>query len=160
LLEDVEDYGKNEWKEDSYCLGTQYWAHHPHVAGYKADFGILLDMVGAANAQFPLEGYSTEYASDIQQKVWSAANNAGYSSYFNYNRGGYITDDHVSVNKIINIPTIDIINLPGNPQSHEFAPHWHTHQDNMSIIDKNTLKAVGQTVLETIYETAQPAPAS
>ncbi|MCW3123023.1 MAG: hypothetical protein JWQ38_2515, partial [Flavipsychrobacter sp.] len=41
---------------------------------------------------------------------------------------------------------------PQNP----FAPHWHTHADVMSIIDKGTLKAVGQTLLQAIYETAQP----
>jgi len=155
LFTDVEDYGKNEWGEDSYCLGTQYWAHHPHVPGYKANFGILLDMVGAANAQFPLEGSSTRFAANVQQQVWQAASDAGYSSYFNYNRGASITDDHIAVNTIINIPTIDIINLSGG-MSHVFAPHWHTHMDDMPIIDKNTLKAVGQTLLQVIYETATP----
>lgn len=155
FFNDVEDYGV-DGNENSYCLGTQYWAHHPHVPGYKADFGILLDMVGASNAQFPLEGFSTQYASNIQQQVWAAANNAGYSSYFTYNRAGYITDDHVSINKITGIPTIDIINLSGGV-SHSFAPHWHTHMDDMSIIDRNTLKAVGQTLLQVIYETATPS---
>lgn len=31
------------------------------------------------------------------------------------------------------------------------SPTWHTIHDNMDHIDKNTLKAVGQTVLEVIY---------
>src|SRR5260370_357580 len=52
LFTDVEDYGQTRWGEDSYCLGTQYWARHPHVPGYRADYGILLDMVGAHGAQF------------------------------------------------------------------------------------------------------------
>jgi len=30
--------------------------------------------------------------------------------------------------------------------------HWHTMNDNMDIIDRETLKAVGQTVLEVIYK--------
>ena len=155
LLTDVEDYGKTEWGENSYCLGTQYWAHHPHVAGYKAQFGILLDMVGAHNAQFPLEGTSAYYAGDVQQKVWQAAGHAGYSSFFVYSEGDQITDDHVPVNRIAGIKTIDIINLTQDPQR-PFAPHWHTHADNMDVIDRSTLKAVGQTLLRTIYETAQP----
>ncbi len=153
LFTDVEDYGQTKWGEDSYCLGTQYWARHPHVPGYTAEFGILLDMVGARGAQFPMEGISAQVAGDVQQKVWKAANDAGYSSYFPYTTGGDITDDHVPVNRIAGIKTIDIINLgqdPGNP----FAAHWHTHADVMDIIDKRTLRAVGQTLLQAIYEQA------
>lgn len=156
LFTDVEDYGKTEWGDASYCLGTQYWAHNPHVPGYKASFGILLDMVGARNAQFPMEGISAQVASGVQQNVWQAAGRAGYSSYFPYVAGPEITDDHVFVNRITGIPTIDIINLNANGE-HAFAPHWHTVQDDMNIIDKATLKAVGQTLLQVVYETAQPA---
>jgi hypothetical protein len=159
LLEDVEDYGRSQWGEDSYCLGTQYWARHPHVPGYKADFGILLDMVGARGAQFPLEGSSAQMAGDVQQKVWQAAASAGYSSLFRYEEAAEITDDHLPVNKIAGIKTIDIINLtPGSETP--FAAHWHTHADNMSIIDKNTLKAVGQTLLQVVYSQAATATAS
>lgn len=154
LFTDVEDYGKSEWGDASYALGTQYWARNPHVAGYTASFGILLDMVGARNAVFPLEGLSTKYAPAIQQKIWRAAGTAGYSSFFPFKEGGAVTDDHYFVNEIIRIPTVDIINLNGNATS-TFAPHWHTHNDNMSIIDRNTLKAVGETVLQVIYETAE-----
>ena len=154
LFTDVEDYGKSEWGEDSYCLGTQYWAHHPHVAGYKADFGILLDMVGAHNAQFPMEGLSTQFAGDVQQSIWDAAGRAGYGSFFPYTPAAAITDDHVPVNRITGIKTVDIINLTSDPQN-PFAAHWHTHMDNMGIIDKATLKAVGQTLLQVIYEQPQ-----
>jgi len=151
LFTDVEDYGKTEWGDESYALGTQYWASHPHVPGYTATFGILLDMVGARNARFPLEGFSSEYANIFQQQIWKAAGTAGYSSYFIFDKGSYITDDHVFVNRIIKIPTVDIINLNTNSEK-SFAPHWHTHQDNLEIIDKNTLKAVGATLLQVIYE--------
>ena len=137
-------------------MGTQYWARNPHVPGYKAEFGILLDMVGARNARFPLEGISTRFAGDVQQKVWQAANTAGFSSYFPFVAGNDITDDHVFINQIIKIPTIDIINLSTSSAT-SFAEHWHTHDDNMSVIDKNTLEAVGETLLQVIYETAQPA---
>ncbi len=159
LFEDVEDYGKEMWGENSYCLGTQYWAHNPHVPGYKADFGILLDMVGAHNALFKMESQSTNYARDVQADVWKAAADAGFSSYFPYTDGGAITDDHIPVNQILGIKTIDIINLGGTMEQ-PFAPHWHTHNDNMSVIDKNTLKAVGQTLLQVVYSTAARNKAS
>src|SRR5690606_7340961 len=151
VLVDVEDYGKSEWGEDSYALGTQYWARNPHVSGYRAQSGILLDMVGAANARFPMEAYSRMYAANVLNEVWAAAGRAGYSSFFVYENGGGITDDHVPVNEILKIPTIDIIHLPaGSPTG--FVPHWHTQHDNMENIDKRTLKAVGQTLLQYLFE--------
>jgi len=148
---DAEDWGAKNSRsdnEDSYALGTQYWAMKPHVEKYTANYGILLDMTGARNATFMMEGNSMQYASSIVRKIWDIANHAGYSGYFIYNETGYITDDHVYVNRIINIPSIDIINT--SPEG-RFASHWHTHRDNMDVIDRNTLKAVGQTLLEVIF---------
>lgn len=149
LLVDVEDMGKTEWTGQSYCLGTQYWAKNPHVAGYKARFGICLDMVGAQGATFPLEAFSKNYAGNYQKEIWDAGNQLGYSSFFLYQEGGAIDDDHIAVNEIAKIPCVDIINLK---PSGGFGDHWHTHQDNLSVIDKNTLKAIGQTVLQVIYQ--------
>jgi glutaminyl-peptide cyclotransferase len=150
LMTDVEDWGKAEWGDDSYALGTQYWARNPHVTGYTAEAGILLDMVGAKDARFPIEGNSQRYARHVLVKVWQAASDAGFSNYFVYEPGGAITDDHVPINEIAKIPTIDIINLPKG-SSTGFVSHWHTHHDNMDNIDRNTLKAVGQTLLQFLY---------
>lgn len=150
LFTDVEDWGKSEWGDDSYALGTQYWAHNPHINGYTANAGILLDMVGGTGARFAIEQFSQQYARSVITQVWNAAEQAGFKDHFVYDMGGAITDDHIPVNEIAKIPTIDIINLPaGSPTG--FAPYWHTHQDNMSIIDKSTLKAVGQTLLQYLY---------
>ena len=154
LLVDVEDYGRTEWGDSSYGLGTQYWATHPHVPGYKAQYGILLDMVGARGAVFPLEQTSKDYAGDVQRHIWDAAGRAGYSSFFLFKNGGGITDDHTFVNDLTGIPTVDIIHLRDDVPNSVFAPHWHTHNDNLSIIDRATLKAVGQTVLQVLFETA------
>ena len=149
LFVDVEDVGKTEYSELSYSLGTQYWAKNPHVPGYKANYGICLDMVGAKNAQFLLEGFSKQFAGDKQRNIWEIANRLGYGSYFLYQDGGAITDDHVVVNQMANIPCVDIINLQDGGS---FGPYWHTHDDNIDIIDKRTLKAVGQTVIQVLYE--------
>jgi len=149
---DAEDWGaKNSTpeNEDSYALGTQYWARHPHVENYTANYGVLLDMVGAYNAKFMMEGNSLQYAPSVVKQIWDAGNHAGFSDYFIYKDGGFITDDHLYVNRIINIPSVDIINtIPDG----SFASHWHTHRDNMDVIDKNTLRAVGQTLLQVIYQ--------
>ena len=152
---DAEDYGTpefvNEYEPDTWCLGSQFWAKNPHVPNYKAEYGILLDMVGSEGATFYKEGHSVRYASMYVEKVWAAARNLGYGKYFINANGPSIIDDHIYVIKGRGIPCIDIINLdPRN--SHGFGSHWHTMNDNMDIIDRETLKAVGQTVLEVIYK--------
>jgi glutaminyl-peptide cyclotransferase len=154
---DVEDYGPPKWDPQAkneeingYCIGTQHWADQPHVTDYRAYFGILLDMVGAKNATFPQEGVSLQYAPSIVKKVWDVAISLGYGNYFVYDKAPGITDDHTFVNSINGTPTIDIINMD-RTSPNGFAKHWHTQQDNMSIIDKSTLKAVGQTLMQVIY---------
>jgi len=152
FLWDVEDYGKG--KAETYCLGSQYWSRNPHEAGYEARYGILLDMVGGKNAVFYQEGHSLQYAGSVVNKFWKAAHKAGYSGYFPYQRVNPITDDHFFINVMAGIPTIDIIQYD-NYAEKGFFEHWHTHGDNMDAIDKNTLKAVGQSVLQLLYEEGQ-----
>lgn len=156
ILFDVEDYGppQNQIMNNSdqfWGQGAAYWANNPHKTDYFAKYGILLDMVGASNATFLMEGFSMQYAADIVNSVWATGNRIGYSSYFLYEKGGTITDDHVPINKIRNIPTIDVIHLDKNSET-GFYPFWHTTGDTFDKIDKNTLKVVGQTVLTVIYE--------
>lgn len=149
LLDDLEDYGR-ENDDDSWALGTQYWAKNPHKPGYVAQYGILLDMVGAKDATFPREGLSNEYAPYVVKKIWNKAAHLGFSNYFVFEDIHGITDDHVNIINEANIPCVDIVNWDfkrGN-----FGSYHHTHDDNMSIIDKRTLKAVGQTILEVVWE--------
>lgn len=154
---DAEDCGTPQFAKslgddtNTWCLGSQYWARTPHVSGYNARFGILLDMVGGKNATFLKEGVSVRYASSVVNKVWNTAERLGYGAYFVNRDGAYVTDDHLPVNEIARIPCIDIINCEfDNPMS-SFGSFWHTTGDDMSVIDKQTLKAVGQTVMQVIY---------
>ena len=155
VLFDLEDYGppqdESTGEDKWWGLGSQYWAQNPHINGYSARYGILLDMVGAKDATFLLEGLSTQYAADIQKKVWDAGNRIGYSSYFLYEKGSFITDDHFFIMKYMNIPVVDLIHLDRNSES-GFYYTWHTTNDNLASIDAATLKAVGQTLLTVVYE--------
>ena len=155
ILFDAEDYGQPENSnfpimQDSWCLGSQHWSKTPHQANYNARFGILLDMVGAKNASFYMEGNSSYFASSILQKVWKKGHEIGFGKYFEYKNGPEIMDDHVYVNILAHIPTIDIIEYDPSSESH-FNKHWHTHKDDMNNIDRETLNAVGQTLLEVVY---------
>lgn len=154
---DAEDQGlsgEEAGTQETWCLGSQYWGQNPHVAGYTASYGILLDMVGAKNAQFGKELLSKQNAGNILNKVWKLAGNMGYGNFFQEFNAGGITDDHFYVMKYRKFPMINIINRPVEETEHGFGAYHHTHQDNIDVIDKNTLKAVGKVVTATIYNTS------
>lgn len=154
---DAEDWGVPEWAEfdgdsgNTWALGAQHWAANPHRAGYKARFGILLDMVGGQGARFYQEGVSLYYASSVVRKVWDAAETVGFGSYFPRQEGWTITDDHLPVNQTAKVPCIDIIPYYPDCEQSSFGPTWHTVNDDMEHLDKNTLQAVGQTLIQVLY---------
>lgn len=154
ILFDLEDYGApayaNVMTNDDWALGSQYWSKNPHIYGYRAYFGILLDMVGAPNPKFPKEYYSQQFAPSLSNDVWRMARELGYSDYFTNELGHPINDDHIYVNVIAKIPMIDIIHLENNEES-SFYPYWHTVKDNIEQIDPKTLGMVGDVVMNVVY---------
>ena len=151
---DIEDQGQPNGEDyqvvHSWCLGSQYWANNPHIEDYFADFGILLDMVAGENAKFTKEGVSRQFASRIVDEIWSIAGSIGFANFFVNEKTPPIIDDHLYINNLIHIPTINIVEYDANTHN-RFNAHHHKHSDNMDIIDHSTLKAVGQTVLEVLY---------
>lgn len=154
---DAEDLGVPEWDEDfngdssdTWCLGSAYWAEQAANAGYKARYGVLLDMVGGRGSTFSREMVSRHYADPIVEQFWTIGRQLGYTQFFPLRDGGYLTDDHVNVNRIARIPCIDIVPyFQDGPSS--FGPTWHTVQDTPDNIDTNVLKAVGQTLTQMLY---------
>ncbi len=132
-----------------WCLGSQYWSKHKHKPNYTAYYGILLDMVGAKGSHFFKEGASMQYAPRIVEKVWNAASNLGHSSLFVNQTEAAITDDHVYINENAKIPTIDIVHF--DPVVGYFGDYHHTQADNLSVINKDVLGAVGTVLLNVIY---------
>lgn len=156
VLFDGEDYGQPHFHEgegsaESWCLGSQHWSKNFHKPGYRAYYGILLDMAGAKGATFYKEGVSRNYAPLIVNQVWGAGQKLGYASYFINKESAPITDDHTFINGIAGIPTIDIIHHDPQSNNFYFGNYWHTQEDNMEVISKETLKAVGQTLLYVVY---------
>jgi glutaminyl-peptide cyclotransferase len=155
---DAEDGGKpdsfsgnalNEY--GGYLMGSEYWSKNPHIENYSAFYGILFDMVGAKGATFLKEDASMQIAPSVVNKIWGIAATKGFDTFFINKKGAGITDDHLPV--IINrkIPMIDIIDqkISGNQT---FFDHWHTHKDAIESIDVNTLEAVGETIIQALYQ--------
>lgn len=157
---DLEDYGPHQDVAEQYyddrvnfwALGSQHWSKTPHVYGYKAYYGILLDMVGGSKPNFQKEYYSQGFAGWVSNKVWRKAYDLGYRPEFSNELGTMISDDHLPMNQIAGIPTIDIIDLQPNSSNGCFPEVWHTVNDNLEHIDKTTLGIVGDVLLHVIYE--------
>ena len=153
---DAEDMGTPEWAEplendqDTWCLGSKVWAENAASTGYKPHYGILLDMVGGRGATFAREEVSVYFANHLVKKVWNLAASLGYAQFFPHKDGGSLIDDHINVNTIARIPCIDIVPYFSDGPS-SFGPTWHTVNDTPENIDKNVLEAVGQTVLQLLY---------
>ena len=160
VLFDLEDYGPPQDQAEQYyddrrnfwALGSQYWAAKPHIRGYRANYGILLDMVGGNNPHFMKEYISQYHANWVVNKVWGIAQNLGYDQYFVNEPGEPISDDHLPLNEIAKIPTIDIIDLQPESSNQSFPETWHTLDDNIENIDKYTLEMVGNVLNYSVYQ--------
>ncbi len=155
FLTDAEDYGApKDWTgnqdEKWWALGTQMWCKQAAKEGYRAQYGILLDMVGSANATFYREYYSDLYASSFVNEIWQAAERLGYGNLFINQQGGGVTDDHVFINRMLNVPCVDIIDTRTDTDG-SFCPEWHTTYDTIDNISKETLGKVGRVLVSLLW---------
>jgi glutaminyl-peptide cyclotransferase len=143
ILFDGEDFGK-EGDLDEYFLGSKVFAENS--VNYKPRFGILLDMIGDAQLNIPIEGFSQDFLPHVVNKVWSMAESLGEYS-FERKPGAYINDDHkVLMEK--GIPCIDIIDFSYPDESHRY---WHTIEDTPDKCSPESLGTVGRVLLNVIY---------
>lgn len=160
---DGEDYGETqEWEDKQppseddnqagkwWCLGSQYWSANKHKPNYTAYYGILLDMVGGKDAKFAKDGTSMHFAPSVVENVWTIGQKLGYSRFMN-SHNEPIIDDHLYVNQIAKINMIDIIEYDQSDGNY-FSKTWHKHSDNLDNIDPQTLKEVGQTLVQVLYQ--------
>ena len=150
LFVDAEDWG-TEGDDESWAMGARYFVENPIKPDYSPSRVIVADMVGGKGAKFPVEYFSQQSAPDLVSEIWGAAASAGHGNLFQRQLGGAVTDDHVEFIEM-GIPAVDIIEY--HPRS-GFNPHWHTTSDNLDNIDRNTLGAVGETIMTYINQNKQ-----
>lgn len=96
---------------------------------------VLLDMVGSKNLHIQEELYSTEL---MRRICWSAAIATGNEQHF-YRRAEAAADDHKPFLDV-GIPSIDLIDLNGNPT-------WHTKDDTIENMSPESIQKVANVVL-------------
>lgn len=144
LFVDAEDWG-TDGDEESWALGTKYFVENLPIEGYAPQYAILLDMVGGEGATFCREYFSERSNPRVAEEIWQTAQRLGYGKMFLNRMGSAILDDHVQLIKA-GIPAIDIIEYHPEDES-GFNPRWHTTSDNLEGISKETLSAVGNTLV-------------
>lgn len=157
ILFDGEDYGK-EGDINNYLLGAKYFAAQRPV-DYQPHFGILLDLVGDKDAEFRMEGASMKYAGDVVEIVWNIASSLNAHA-FRKVESSEIYDDHIALNmaglKTINIIDADLI---GADTPDPRRNYWHTQDDTIKNISRETLKQVGGVLTHLIYSLKFNKPA-
>ena len=146
LLTDGEDYATEVGDYDHMYLGANYFARNK-PEGYAPLYGILVDMVGDQNPRFEMEGNSLHYAREVVDRVWRVAEEIGYDNIFVRRTGMSITDDHVPLNAVGKIRTIDIIDMDYGPEN----AYWHTQADVLANTSPRGLGAVGTVLATLIY---------
>ena len=141
---DGEDLGV-PGENSTYCQGSRFFAKNLPIP--RPDEAINLDMVGDKQLVLPIERYSLEYHPKLVRHLWDRAKDMGLDAFIG--RVDYaIYDDHVRLNEIAGIPSIDIIDFK-YPNS--YANFWHTLNDIPENCSEESLGQVGALMVDYIY---------
>ena len=138
VLFDGEDMGHSKEAEE-FALGSKYWASHQTPVSVEE--AILLDMVGDADLEIPVERYSEANAPDLQRRLWNLAERLDLPA-FQDRLGAVVQDDHVRLQRV-GIPAVDLIDF-------EYQ-YWHTLEDTPDKCSSESLEQVGRLLVEYIY---------
>ena len=141
---DGEDLGV-PGENSTYCQGSRFFAKNLPIP--RPDEAINLDMVGDKQLVLPIERYSLEYHPKLVRHLWDRAKDMGLDAFIG--RVDYaIYDDHIPLNEIAGIPSIDIIDFK-YPNS--YANFWHTLNDIPENCSEESLGQVGALMVDYIY---------
>lgn len=130
VMFDGEDLGPDL---EEMFLGAIHWS--AHLPEKKPNYGILLDMIGDADLEIPVEPNSAQKARPLVAAFYNHAAKIGLDKTFPKTMQGEILDDHLSMNDA-GVPTMDLIDFT-------YAP-WHTLADTPDKCSAASLGKVGK----------------
>lgn len=144
LFFDGEDSGPSG-DVNGFCLGSRHmattWREFGSPLAGPAPRGlVLLDMVGQAGLQIPMEGYSTQYAPAWTKSVFERAGQLGLTGLVP-EVGRPIYDDHVPFLGE-GIAAVDLIDFD--------YPQWHTTADLPAACSASSLAQIGRLLVALI----------
>jgi glutaminyl-peptide cyclotransferase len=143
LFTDGEDYGVFADTVDV-LLGSTYYAGHP-LPGPRPLFAVLWDMVGDKDLKISTEGYSSIAAPEVVDRVWTTAENLGYTAYFDRASRVNLIDDHLPLQHA-GISAIDVVDFSYGPNN----TYWHSPDDTIDKVSAESLKIVGDVAVAVL----------
>ena len=138
-----------EQGRDDYFLGSNFFAtkykNEPPAVPYQA--GVLLDMIGDRELKIYYEGNSLRYAPKVAREIWAVARRLRVRAFVPKRRHE-ILDDHLPLNQVAEIPTIDIIDFDYPREGFGAPSYWHTEQDIPANCSGQSIAAVVWVVHE------------
>jgi Zn-dependent M28 family amino/carboxypeptidase len=98
-------------------------------------------MIGDKDLGIVLESNSNP---GLRRLVWKVAEDLGYGRYF-LEQAGAIEDDHMPFIRD-DVPALDLIDFDYGPNN----SYWHTEKDTVDKLSAQSLKVVGDVLLETL----------
>jgi hypothetical protein len=128
---------------DDYFLGSNFFAEKykatPPPVPYRA--GVLLDMIGDRELKIYYEKNSLRFAPKVAREIWSVARRLRVRAFVPKSRHE-IQDDHLPLNRIANIPTVDLIDFDYPREGFGAPSYWHTEQDVPENCSGDSIAAV------------------
>jgi len=139
--EAVVDWDANEGMDNTY--GSRHLASKLAASGALARVKamILLDMIGDSSLDLRKDGESTPWLVEL---IWAAAGRAKHGKHFLDEDGAY-SDDHIPFKKA-GIPVVNLIDFNYGPNN----SYWHTKQDTVDKISGESMKVVGDVVINAL----------
>lgn len=138
---DLEDSGVPS-DPNGYCLGSQHMAANLPSELQAFEIGINIDMVGEKNLRLPMEVNSLRAVPEATRLFWQIGSQVAPHTFVN-ETGMPIYDDHMPFLQIgrryINVIDFDY-------------PQWHTLDDSVEQCSSKSLKAVGDTLLQFLFQ--------
>lgn len=143
LFVDGEDYGIFDDSVDV-LIGSTYYAKN-QVPGPRPMFAVLFDMVGDKDLKIFMEGNSSTGAPQVVDRVWTTAEELGYTAYFDRRAKHTLMDDHIPLQRA-GISAIDVVDFDYGPE----RAYWHTPADTIDKVSAESLKIVGDVAVAVI----------
>jgi glutaminyl-peptide cyclotransferase len=137
------------WQQgrDKYFLGSTFFAEkyvsQPPAVRYQA--GVLLDMIADRELKIYFEQNSMKYARSVAKEIWATAEKLGVRAFVPRNRHN-IEDDHIPLNQIAKIPTVDLIDFDYPRPGFGAPSYWHTEQDVPANCSGESMAAVAWVI--------------
>lgn len=145
---DGEEYIYDE-RIDEYFYGSTYFAqqYRTDPPAHRYNYGVLVDMVADAKLGIPMELHSSSWPETrpLVAEIWGVAKQLRVREFIHKVNREPVLDDHIPLNKIARIPTIDIIDFAyPNPRN----GYWHTTADRPENCSADSLYKVGWVLQE------------